>query len=90
MNVAGGSVLVDGLEDFRELYEGMFLINAYQLKKAYSIDAEFWVCSMARGIGETKLPFTPSAEVVALIEKHLRGAGRSHRPAQSSHFQDRG
>jgi hypothetical protein len=70
MNVAGGSVLVDGLEDFRELYKGVFLINAYQLKKNYSIDSEFWVCSMARGLGETDLPFTPSAEVGALIEKH--------------------
>jgi hypothetical protein len=70
VNVAGGSVLVDGLEDFRELYKGVFLINAYQLKKNYSIDSEFWVCSMARGLGETDLPFTPSAEVKALIQKH--------------------
>jgi hypothetical protein len=70
MNVAGGSVLVDGMEDFRELYKGMFLINAYSLKKNYSIDSEFWVCSMARALGETQLPFTPSAEVLALIVKH--------------------
>jgi hypothetical protein len=70
MNVAGASVLLDGLEDFRELYKGVFLINAYQLKKNYSVASEFWVCSMARGLGETDLPFTPSAEVGALIEKH--------------------
>jgi hypothetical protein len=70
VNVAGGSVLVDGLEDVRELYKGVFLINAYQLKKNYSIDGEFWVCSMARCLGESELPFTPSAEVEALIEKY--------------------
>ena len=70
VNVAGGSVFVNGLEDFRELYQGIFLTQAYQLKKDYSISGEFWVCAMARGIGETHLPFTPSAEVQALIEKH--------------------
>ena len=70
VNVAGGSVFVNGLEDFRELYQGMFLTQAYKLKKDYSISGEFWVCAMARGIGENHLPFTPSAEVQALIEKH--------------------
>jgi hypothetical protein len=70
VNVAGGSVFVNGLEDFRELYQGIFLTQAYQLKKDYSISGEFWVCAMARGIGEIRLPFTPSAEVQALIEKH--------------------
>jgi hypothetical protein len=70
VNVAGGSVFANGLDDFRELYRGVFLTHAYQLKNEYSLAGEFWVCAMARGIGETHLPFTPSAEVQALLEKH--------------------
>jgi len=70
VNVAGGSVFANGLADFRELYRGVFLTHAYQLKNEYSLAGEFWVCAMARGIGETHLPFTPSAEVQALLEKH--------------------
>jgi hypothetical protein len=72
-NVAGSFLYrAIGSQDVHSLYKGWMLACAKTVEKNPSIPAECWMLGMAHGIQYPQLPFKPSAEAVAWLEKNKR------------------